>query len=102
MNDLWEKNKIFNSICICLPSLRDPRVSNNVVQSDVAAGLNTFGCEEEAHPGHALHSVPPLVQDQPLGAEATLVVEEETESWQWQTNTDEEQYLKKAENIAIL
>lgn len=44
-----------------VPSLRDARVADDVVQSDVAARLHAVGGEEEGHARHVLHGVPPLV-----------------------------------------
>lgn len=60
------------------PSLRDSRVPNYVVQSDVAARLHAISCEEEGHACYVLHSVPALVENESLGTEATLIAEQET------------------------
>lgn len=60
------------------PSLRDSRVPNYVVQSDVAARLHTISCEEEGHACYVLHSVPALVENESLGTEATFIAEQET------------------------
>lgn len=68
------------SLFFNVPSLRDARVSNDVVQSDVAARLHTVGGQEEGHACHVLHGVPPLVQKEPLCAEAALVAEQESKS----------------------
>lgn len=62
-----------------LPSVRDAHVADDVVKADVAAGLHALRGEQEGHARLALHDVPPLAQHQTLGAEATLVVEEEPE-----------------------
>lgn len=63
-----------------VPSLRDARVPDDVVQSDVAARLHTVGGEEEGRARHVLHGVSPLVQEEPLRAEAALVAEQESKS----------------------
>lgn len=46
-----------------VPPLGDARVPNDVVQTDVAAGLHTFCWKEESHTRHALHSIPSIVQN---------------------------------------
>lgn len=63
-----------------VPSLRDARVPDDVVQSDVAARLHAVGGEEEGRARHVLHGVSPLVQEEPLRAEAALVAEQESKS----------------------
>lgn len=63
-----------------LPALRDARVTNYVVQADVAARLHPVGCEEEGHARHVLHGVSPLVQNEALRAESAFVTEQEAES----------------------
>lgn len=62
-----------------VPALSDSRVTDDVVQADVAAGLNALGLEQEGHAGHTLHRVTPLTQHKPLRAEATLVIKQAAE-----------------------
>lgn len=64
---------------LCVPALRDARVTDYVVQADVAARLHSVGCEEEGHARHILHSVSPLVQKEALRAEAAFVTKQEAE-----------------------
>lgn len=70
-----------NVFCLFIPSLRDACVPNYVIQSNVAACLHTFCSKEKGHACNALHSVPPLVKNEPLCAESTFVIEEEAKRW---------------------
>lgn len=64
-----------------IPSLRNARISNDVVQADVAARLHAFSCKEESRAGHTLHCVSSFVKNQPFGAEPTFITEQEPKNY---------------------
>lgn len=62
-----------------VPALRDARVTDYVVETDVAARLHSVGGEEKGHARHILHSVSPFVQKEALCTEAAFVTKQEAE-----------------------
>lgn len=59
---LLKQTQILVRVCVFgIPSLRDTRVPNYVVQADVAACLHPISCKEEGHARYVLNSVPLLV-----------------------------------------
>lgn len=60
-----------------MASVRDARVADDVVETDVAPRLHALRGEKETHPRCALHRVSALAELQPLRTEPTLLVKQE-------------------------